>query len=404
MTSSLNGRTALVTGAGRGIGRRIALGLAQSGARVGLLARTAHEIDDACAEIHDAGGSAVALAADVSDPEQTRIAVQRLVDEFGHVELLVNNAAVVWPLGPTQDVDPAAVAAAIAINVIGPMTLTRRVLPAMLDAGWGRIVNVSAAIAARPGMLTGLNTYAASKGALEAHTLNLAAELEGTGVTANVYRPGTVDTSMQAYIRDQPREQIGAPLHDRFTTMLPLRRADHTTRIRRQHDRPPRRTGFGRDLGRQRRRSRAMTTDGQPLPTARLARGGDFTPDPALHPFASRWLASSAGAMHYSDEDSGPAILFCHGNPHRALSTAELSSGSAGDFDASRLRCTASVSQSDRRQRRSPVSQSDRRPALAGAASCAVSQPVLNAAGVIKPVLNAAGVIIRCARCGRQRL
>ena len=100
------------------------------------------------------------------------------------------------------------------------MTLARRVLPGMLDAGWGRIVNVSAAIAARPGMLAGLNTYAASKGALEAHTLNLAAELEGTGVTANVYRPGTVDTSMQAYIRDQPREQIGAPLHDRFTTML----------------------------------------------------------------------------------------------------------------------------------------------------------------------------------------
>ena len=58
-----------------------------------------------------------------------------------------------------------------------------------------------------------------------------------------------------------------------------------------------------------------MTTDGQPLPTARLARGGDFTPDPALYPFASRWLASSVGAMHYSDEGSGPAILFCHGNP-----------------------------------------------------------------------------------------
>ncbi len=58
-----------------------------------------------------------------------------------------------------------------------------------------------------------------------------------------------------------------------------------------------------------------MTTDGQPLPTARQARGGDFTPDSALYPFASRWLASSAGAMHYSDEGSGPAILFCHGNP-----------------------------------------------------------------------------------------
>jgi pimeloyl-ACP methyl ester carboxylesterase len=58
-----------------------------------------------------------------------------------------------------------------------------------------------------------------------------------------------------------------------------------------------------------------MTTDGQPLPTARLARGSDFTPDPARYPFASRRLASSAGAMHYSDEGSSPAILFCHGNP-----------------------------------------------------------------------------------------
>jgi pimeloyl-ACP methyl ester carboxylesterase len=58
-----------------------------------------------------------------------------------------------------------------------------------------------------------------------------------------------------------------------------------------------------------------MTTDGQPLPTARLAGGGDFTPDPALYPFASRWLASSASAMHYSDEGRGAAILFCHGNP-----------------------------------------------------------------------------------------
>ena len=130
----------------------------------------------------------------------------------------------------------------------------------MLAAGWGRIVNVSAAIAARPGMLAGLNTYAASKGALEAHTLNLAAELEGTGVTANVYRQGAVDTSMQAYIRDQPREQIGAPLHDRFTTML-RSGALITPRASADRMRSPRRAGFGRDLGRQRRRSRAMTTD-----------------------------------------------------------------------------------------------------------------------------------------------
>jgi 3-oxoacyl-[acyl-carrier protein] reductase len=220
MPTSLENRTALVTGAGRGIGRGIAIGLARTGARVGLLARTLRDLEDVRAEIQHAGGTAVALAADVSDLDQTHSALERLVSELGEVEVLVNNAAVVWPLGPTQNVDPDAVAAAIAINVIGPMTLATRVLPAMLAAGWGRIVNASAAIAAHPGMLVGINTYATSKGALETHTLNLAAELEGTGVTANVYRPGTVDTSMQAYIREQPREQIGPSLHDRFTTML----------------------------------------------------------------------------------------------------------------------------------------------------------------------------------------
>ena len=220
MATNLENRTALVTGAGRGIGRAIATGLARTGARVGLLARTIGDLEDVRAEIQDAGGTAIALAADVSDLDQTHSALERLVSELGQVEVLVNNAAVVWPLGATQDVDPDAIGAAIAINVIAPMTLATRVLPAMLAAGWGRIMNVSAAIAAHPGMLVGINTYAASKGALEAHTLNLAAELEGTGVTANVYRPGAVDTSMQAYIREQPREQIGTSLHDRFTTML----------------------------------------------------------------------------------------------------------------------------------------------------------------------------------------
>lgn len=86
----------------------------------------------------------------------------------------------------------------------------------MVDAGWGRVVNVSSGIVAYPaGMIRG-NAYATTKAALEAHTVNLAAELAGTDVTVNVYRPGGVDTAMQAWIRSQAPERIGAGLHERF--------------------------------------------------------------------------------------------------------------------------------------------------------------------------------------------
>ena len=105
---------------------------------------------------------------------------------------------------------------AFEVNVIAPTALTAAVLPGMLEAGWGRVVNVSSGIVASPaGMIRG-NTYAATKSALEAHTVNLAAELRGTGVTVNAYRPGGVDTAMQAWIRRQDPARIGAGLHERF--------------------------------------------------------------------------------------------------------------------------------------------------------------------------------------------
>lgn len=87
----------------------------------------------------------------------------------------------------------------------------------MAAAGWGRVVNISSGIVSNPGMMIGATVYAASKAAIEAHTLNLAAELHDTGITVNAYRPGAVDTAMQQWIRDQPPEQIGTALHERFT-------------------------------------------------------------------------------------------------------------------------------------------------------------------------------------------
>jgi 3-oxoacyl-[acyl-carrier protein] reductase len=215
----LRERVALVTGAGRGIGRRLAVGLSEMGARVALLARSENELAEAVAEIRAGGGIATLIVADVQDGDQLRSGVDRVRAELGPPVVLINNAAVVAPLGPTETLDPIAVATAVAVNVLAPITLSAMLIPGMTAEGWGRIVNVSSGIAAAPASMPGMNIYATSKAALEAHTLNLAAELDGTGVTVNVYRPGAVDTAMQQWIRAQPADRIGAALHDRFAAM-----------------------------------------------------------------------------------------------------------------------------------------------------------------------------------------
>ena len=121
------------------------------------------------------------------------------------MHVLVNNAATMQPLGSLVEVDWEVATVGLQLNLIAPAALSALLLPAMLDAGWGRIVNVSSGVVARPGSMRGGNVYAAGKAGLEAHTLNLAAELAGTGVTANVYRPGMVDTAMQASVREHPK-------------------------------------------------------------------------------------------------------------------------------------------------------------------------------------------------------
>ncbi|MEU4670413.1 SDR family oxidoreductase [Amycolatopsis sp. NPDC023774] len=209
---SFHGRTALVTGAGRGIGREIALGLARGGARVAVLARSADQVTETAELIRRQGGEAWALPADVADKAAREQALEKIP---GPVDILVNNAAVVEPLGPSTRVDPEEWTTALLVNVVAVSALTFASLPAMVERGWGRIVNVSSGIVATPGGMVGGNAYVTGKAALEAHTLNLAAELAGSGVTANVYRPGSVDTAMQAWIRSRDERDIPA-LHRRF--------------------------------------------------------------------------------------------------------------------------------------------------------------------------------------------
>ena len=208
---------ALVTGAGRGIGRAVAHALASEGAAVGLLARSGAELQAVAAEVEAAGGAALVLPADLAEDRAVDAAVRRLTAALGPPGILVNNAAVLQPAAPMRSIDPAAWAAALRLNVVAPVRLTLHVLPAMLEAGWGRIVNVSSGGVEVPDQNPGLNAYLSAKAALETHTLGIAAELRGTGVTANILRPGLVDTAMHAWVREQPPEEVGAALHAQFT-------------------------------------------------------------------------------------------------------------------------------------------------------------------------------------------
>ena len=230
----------------------MALQLAEGGAQVALLARSVDQLEETAATLRAEGGVALVLPADLADPDAVAEAAATAAKELGPVDILVNNAAVVQPAGPTVSTPPAGWSSAFAVNVDAPIRLTLALLPAMLERGWGRIVNVSSGIVDHPGAMVGLNAYAATKAALEAHTLNLAAEVAGSGVTVNVYRPGSVDTAMQEWFRSQPPDRDRRRPAPAFSGLLRAGRADHPGALRPVPPRPTGRGGHGRDLERDR--------------------------------------------------------------------------------------------------------------------------------------------------------
>lgn len=203
-------KSALVTGAGRGIGRATALALAGRGARVVLSARTQHELEATAAEIRARGGEAESIPADISRRQD----VQHLFERAGPVDILVNSAGIIGPIEQTVDADPVEWKRNIAINLEGVFLTCRHALPGMLERGWGRVVNVSSG-AAR-GTTVGWGAYSASKAGLEAFTTVLAKEVGDRGIRVNAVRPGIVDTDMQVEIRASTEAQFSRENVERF--------------------------------------------------------------------------------------------------------------------------------------------------------------------------------------------
>jgi NAD(P)-dependent dehydrogenase (short-subunit alcohol dehydrogenase family) len=216
--AQLDGRTALVTGGGRGLGRAIALALAKQGAAVAVGARSTHEVDAVAGELRESGQRALSVPLDVAAASSVGNAVRRVQDELGPIDILVNNAGVVSPLGRLLQVDAGEWEQSVGINLFGVVRCIRAVLPDMLERKFGRIVNISSGAASGAGM-PAASAYSVGKAGVDMVTSNLASEFEGTGVRINGVRPGVVDTSMQDYMRSLPREQVGDAFHEKFHGM-----------------------------------------------------------------------------------------------------------------------------------------------------------------------------------------
>ncbi|GAB5010703.1 glucose 1-dehydrogenase [Mycobacterium avium subsp. hominissuis] len=215
----MQARVAVVTGAARGIGREIALALGRQGRRVAVADLRAHEAKETAATITAAGGTAMPVAVDVSDPASVKEGLNEVREQLGPISILVNNAG--WDeLKPFVDTDEEFWQRVIEINYKGVLRTTHSVLPAMIEAGWGRIVNIGSD-AGRVGSSLE-SVYSGAKGAVIAFTKTIAREAARAAVTCNTVCPGPTDTPLlQEIIRGQADADkvIGA-----MTRAVPMKR------------------------------------------------------------------------------------------------------------------------------------------------------------------------------------
>jgi NAD(P)-dependent dehydrogenase (short-subunit alcohol dehydrogenase family) len=200
-------RSVLITGAGRGIGKRLAMGFAQAGARVGLLARSQAELDLAKLEIEQAGGNALRIRADVRDLEQMQAAVDRMRAVFGGLDVLVTAAGVQGPIGPFLSARPKAWNETIDINLIGTVNACRAALPPMIERRSGKVLLIVGGGSghSRPNF----SAYAASKAAVVRFAECLADEVRDQNVQVNAMSPGGAYTHMTDEILHAGEERAG---------------------------------------------------------------------------------------------------------------------------------------------------------------------------------------------------
>ena len=187
-------KVAIITGAGRGIGRAIALAYAREGARLALVARSPNELEDTAREAQALGVPACVIPTDVADREQVDSMVAQVIDQYSTIDILVNNAAISGPVGPLWDNEPEHWVQTIQVNLFGTFFCCRAVLPVMVKQDRGQLINIGGGgdMESSPNF----SAYSSSKAAMVRLTEVLALELAETNVRVNSLRPGSVHTRM----------------------------------------------------------------------------------------------------------------------------------------------------------------------------------------------------------------
>jgi NAD(P)-dependent dehydrogenase (short-subunit alcohol dehydrogenase family) len=205
-------KIAIVTGAGRGLGRSIALAFGREGAKVVLAARTREEVEHVAEELRAMRKEALAVTTDVSREDQVNQMVQKTLDAYGTIDILVNNAGGRGPIGPIRDTSLADWEETLRINLTSAFLCVKAVLPTLIEKKQGKIINVATTMNPRPN----LTPYMVAKAGMIQLTKQLSRELKEFHIQVNAVHPGVMDTQMQEEIRKAGPQAIGTDMFDRL--------------------------------------------------------------------------------------------------------------------------------------------------------------------------------------------
>jgi 3-oxoacyl-[acyl-carrier protein] reductase len=207
---SLKGKTALITGASKGIGRSIALALAAEGVHVGLLARTKKDLENVAKELKSGGHSCSMVTADVSDIQSVNTAVSSILTEMGNIDILINNAGI-GKFGKFLEMEPTEWEDQIRVNLFGVYYVTRAVLPQMIERQTGDIINISSTAGLKGSALT--SAYSASKFGIMGLTESLMQEVRKHNIRVTAMTPSTVvtDLAIRSNLINNNKERVMHP-------------------------------------------------------------------------------------------------------------------------------------------------------------------------------------------------